>query len=592
MKDQINKHEFTRMCIFFLEFLKNALQKKYEHLTVPTTHSVNLNSQLPESVEDVFVKVHLQKHSTESLPENIRLLDLKEKETQVQTNDAIPLDQLFSKLDVDKIRTARKVLLQGRPGVGKSTLVKYAANQWAKGSLWEDTKYTFLVALKELELPPNESWSLSNLLFDRLIPPEHHEACLDVIIKRPQEVLVILDGYDERKCTDKQQEQNKNEADMDKLLSGIINNGVLPGAKVLVSSRPTKQLPVNAFNHTVELRGFTEEMINEYVDKTYRKEQKEFIMNHLRADRNMAGLCQMPLQCSFVCASLADRHSCADDAEMAVVNTTTDLYVQATIQMARKLHPHLKYSKEDTDLDELFNTIEAPLVKHAELASYGIMSSPPKFIFSKGDLDKFDFKESDRNGGFLVESRTPDPRMKGITQQRWGFTHTTMQEFFAAVGMLRSGMWMNLKEVMDEQLKTMVSFIAGLLGDTSHRYYVQKLVAGGTALNTDNLATTLKGMLNMARIFTEKMNDDAMMIATVYETQSSDMVDVVPTEITSGNMSITEMRALVWLLKNDNFHITSLRYVEQNAEQTSYLADSIAIFNTTIILVGPRIALS
>ena len=571
MKVQINKHKFITMCIYFIsEFLKNALQTKYKNLTVPTTRSVKLDSDKPESLEDVFVEVHLQKQSTESLPENISLLDLKEKETQVQTGDVIPPGQLFGNLggDRNKIKTATKVLLQGRPGVGKSTLVKYAAQQWVNGSLWDDTKYTFLVSLKELELPPDESWSLSNLLFDGLIPPKHQDACLEVIMKRPQEVLVIMDGYDERRCTDKQQEQNKNEADLAKLLSDIINNRVLPGAKVLVSSRPNKQLPVKAFNHTVELRGFTKEMINEYVDKMYTKEQKGFIMKHLRADRNMAGLCQMPLQCTFVCASLADRHSCGDDAEMAVVKTTTDLYVQATIQMARKLHPHLKYSKEETDLDELFNTIEAPLVKHAELARYGIMSSPPKFIFSKDDLDKFRFDESDRNCGFLVESRTPDPRMKAITQQRWGFTHTTMQEFFAAVGMLRSGdnVWMNLKEGRVEQLKTMVSFLAGLLGDTSHRYYVEHLVAGGAALNIDNLATALKDMLYNTRILTMMMNDDAMIMSTVYETQNSDMVDVVPTEIVSRNMSITHMRALMWLLENDNFHITSLRYVEQNAD--------------------------
>ena len=575
-KDQINKHEFTTMCIYmFSEFLKNALQNKYKNVTVPTTRSVGVDSDKPESLEDVFIEVHLQKHSTESLPENISLLDRKEKETQVQTSDAIPLDHLFRNIDGDKIKTATKVLLQGRPGVGKSTLVKYAANQWAKGSLWDDTKYTFLVSLKELELPPNQSWSLSNLLFDGLIPPEHHVACLDVITKRPQEVLVILDGFDERRCTDKQQEQNKNEADLAKLLSRIINNGELPGAKVLVSSRPTKQLPVKAFNHTVELRGFTEEMINEYVDKTYTKEQKGFIMKHLHADRNMAGLCQMPLQCTFVCASLADRHSCGDDAGMAVVKTTTDLYVQATIQMARKLHPHLKYSKEETDLDELFNTIKTPLVKHAELARYGIMSSPPKFIFSKDDLGKFKFDESDRNCGFLVESRIPDPRFKGTTQQRWEFTHTTMQEFFAAVGMLRSGdnVWMNLQEGMVERLKTMLSFLAGLLGDRSHKYYVEHLVAGGAALNPDNTATALQDMLTMTRTLAKMMNDDAMIIATVYETQNSDMVDIVPTEIAARNMSVTDMCALVWLLENDNFRITSLRYVEQNAELTSYLTD-------------------
>ena len=563
---QMNKYKTTTICVYlFSEFLKNALQEKYKNLTVPATHSVHLDSDKPESLEDVFVEVHLQKHHTASIPEKLSLSDLKERETQVQTSDAIPLGQLFCSLGGDSHKTniATKVLLQGRPGVGKSTLVKYAANQWAKGSIWEDTKYTFLVSLKELQLPPNESLSLSQLLFDGLIPLKHHAACLDVITKHPQELLVILDGYDERRCLDKQQEQNKNEAALATLLSHIINNEVLPGAKVLVSSRPSKQLPVKAFNQTVQLCGFSKEMINEYVCKMYTKEQKDFIMKHLDADRNMAGLCQVPLQCTFVCAGLADRLSCGDDdAGMAVVNTTTGLYVQATIQMARKLHPQLKDSKEETDLDELFDTIEAPLVKHAELAKYGIMSSPPKFLFYKDDLDKFQFDKSDRDCGFLVESSTLDPRMRGTRRHCWQFTHTTIQEFFGTVGMLRSGdnVWMSLpKEDMPEHLKTMVSFLAGLLGDPNHRYYVERLVAGGAALDTGKLAATLEDMLMTTRIFTKMMNDDAMIIATVYETQNSDMVDIVPTEIASRYLSVMDIHALVWLLENENFHVTSLK---------------------------------
>ena len=547
----------------FSELLRNALQVKYQSLTVPATHSVSLDSEKPEPVEDIFVQVHLQKPTTERFPEKYN--DMKENETHVQTSDVVRLDELFGNIgsDVHKSKSQTKVLLQGKPGVGKSTLVKYAANRWSKGMLWQDTKYAFLVSLKELELPPNESWSLSQLLFDGLIPPDHHAACLGVITKHPQEVLLILDGYDEKICTGKQ-EQNKNEAEagLAKLLSRIINNDVLPGAKVLVSSRPTKQLPVKAFNHTVELRGFTGEMINEYVHKMYTKEQIKFIMKHLAANSNMARLCHVPLQCTFVCASLADRHSCADDAEIAVVNTTTDLYVQATIQMARKLHPHLKYSQEETDLYELFDTIEAPLVKHAELARYGIMSSPLKFIFHKDDLDKFHFDESDRNCGFLLESRTKDPRLKGATRPSWVFTHTTMQEFFAALGMLMSDdcAWKDLEvHAIIEHLKTMVLFLAGLMGDTSHRYYVERLVAQGEALDQDRLTRRLKDMLVKFSKLLQMTDDCATIISTVFETQNPDMVHVVPDEIELSNKSTTDMCALVWLLKQKNYHVTSLK---------------------------------
>ena len=540
------------------------LREKYQHLTVPVCHSVELDSDKPVCLEDAFVEMHLQKHTEEKFPEKFSYDDLKEMETRVQSNDAIPIAELFSNLgngEHQKTTAPTKVLIRGQPGVGKSTLAKHIANQWARGALWPDIKYTFLVPIKQL--PLRETWSLSNLLLDGLIPPKHHAACLDVINGSPEEILVFLDGYDEGGGSDQQEGQSNKEDTLSTLISRIINNGVLPGAKVLVSSRPTKQLPVKAFNHSVQLRGFTSEMVSKYVHKNaYTKEEEEFIMKQLDASPSMAGLCQVPLQCAFVCASLTDMYTCAENAEAPAVNTTTDLYVQSTVQTASKLHPHLKYSKEATDLDDLFDIIEAPLRKHADLARSSIMSSPPKFIFYKDDLDKFDFDETDRNCGFLVELRTPDPRFKRVTRSCWAFSHTTTQEFFAAVGMLRSddSVWECLRnKPLVEQLKTMVMFMGGLLGDTGHSYYVEHLVSSDATRDSQRLTTRLTEMLIQTRILTQMMDDDAMMIATVFETQNPDMVQIVPTEIKSSNMSMMDMHALVWLLENENGHITSLR---------------------------------
>ena len=547
----------------FSEFLEKVLREKYQHLTVPVCHSVDLDSDKPVCLEDAFVEMRLQKHTTEKFPEKFSFHDLKEMETRVQSNDAIPVAELFSNVgsnEHQKTTAPTKVLIQGQPGVGKSTLAKHIANQWARGALWPDIKYIFLVQIKEL--PPRETWSLSNLLLDGLIPPKHHAACLDVINGSPEEILVFLDGYDEGGGSDQQEGQSNKEDTLSTLISRIISNGVLPGAKVLVSSRPTKQLPIKAFNHTVQLCGFTtSEMVSKYVHKNaHTKKEEEFIMKHVDASPSMAGLCQVPLQCALVCASLADMCTCVENAEVPVVNTMTDLYVQSTVRTASKLHPHLKYSKEATDLDNLFDIIEAPLRKHADLARSSIMSSPPKFLFYEDDLDKLKFDDNDRNCGFLIELRTLDPRLKGTTRSCWAFRHATMQEFFAAIGMLRSdaSVWECLRnKTLVEQLKTMVMFMGGLLGDTGHGYYVERLVSRDSTLDFQRLP--IQFMLSHTRILIEMMNDDAMMIATVFETQNPDMVQVVPTEIKSSNMSMMDMRALVWLLENEIGHITSLR---------------------------------
>ena len=169
--------------------------------------------------------------------------------------------------------------------------------------------------------------------------------------------------------------------------------------------------------------------------------------------------------------------------------------MQAALQTAAKLHPCLKYRVEKKDLDDLFDIIEAPLRKHADLARSSIMSVPPKFFFHKEDLDKFHFDETDRNCGFLVASMRPHPRMKTGTCSGWEFSHATLHEFFSAVGMLRSddSVWEKLEEdTLVEQLKTMLMFVGGLVGDPSYEYYVERLVLGDGQLNTQQSVERLR----------------------------------------------------------------------------------------------------
>ena len=554
-------------------------------MTVPVIHSaVDLDSDKATYVEDVFVNLHLQRYTTETFSERLSYLDLKEKESRVQSSEAISIDELFNKRERDvhkkttpstkeliqdrsgvddssfvdvhnKNKAPTKVLIQGKPGVGKTTLVNYMANQWAKGSLWPYIKYIFVVKLKEFQ--PNEMWSLDNLLLNGLTLPEPRmkAAFIEEILRNPEKIVIIIDSIDEF-CGYEYSPQripdiNKKVASST-LVSAIIGDMVLPGAKVVVTSRPTQRLPVKAFDHVVQLQGFTNERIREYVYKTaYRKEEAEFIMMNLDGNPNMARFCHVPLQCNFMCTCLADRFAFAESGEAPTLNTTTDLYVQATVQMASKLHPHLKYSKEATDLDNLFDKIAPPLKKHADLAIHGIMSSPPQFIFEKRDLDRFGFSETDRNCGFLVESQTEDRRMKGARRPCWTFSHATMHELFAALGMLRSDDTVRVRfmeSTLVEQLNTMVVFLAGLLGDSSHQYYVERLVPGGAKLDSRLLTTQL----------TRKLNDDAVTLAAVFETQNSGMVDIVGTEIECSNMTPMDVRSLAWVLEKEEYCITSL----------------------------------
>ena len=541
------------------------LRENYQHLTVPVKYAVGLDSESPQNLEDIFVDVHLQMKTKEKVANKFSILDLKEEmETRMQTNDAIPIADLFSNPTsiVNKMSAPKKVLLEGQPGIGKTTVAKHILNEWSLDMLWPHIKFAFLIKLKDQ--PSHENWSLSELLLNGVILAEHHAACIKVITECPEKTLLIIDGYDEGRWQKRGHGDSRDEPGLSTLIESIINNDTLPGAQVLVCSRPTEHLPMKAFNHVVQLCGFTNDRVDAYVKKISNNEEKAtFIMKCLDANPNLRELCHNPQQCGLVYACLADRCDCAEKGQVPTVNTSTSLYKQAAVQLASKRDPRLKYSNKKTDIGRLFDIIKEPLMKHANLARRGMFSSPPKFVFDQADLDTCGFTDTDKNCGFLEESLTQDQRWEGATQPCWSFSHTTFQEFFTALGLLKAydGGWECLGEdTLAVHLKTVVKFMAGLLGDKSHEYFVERLLSEDGQQKSQQLTTSSRGeMLKAITDQIQKLNDDAMIMAAVFETQNCDMVHVVPTKIDTTDMSVMDQRALVWLLRNKDYKIKSLR---------------------------------
>ena len=531
----------------------------------------------------MYVEVTLQQYTPENISDKFNFQDLMEKETRLHSSETMPIEDLFRKtgneahnknkaalrsstltrqgerntmLDGVNMNTVpTKVQIQGKPGIGKSTLLNHMSHQWAKGSLWSDVKYLFAIDLKEFN--PDDKWSLRDLLLDEFGMSEPMKsACFQDILAHSENIVILIDAIDEFsgfRYSPCRLQLNKDVV-MSTLVSAIIGSKVLPGAKVITTTRPSKQSDVKAFDRIVQLPGFTSKSVHKYIrETTNTAEEKDFIMKHIDTNPSMAGLCHVPLQCGFICGCLADAF--ANNVDVPTLNTTTDLYREATLQTASKVDPRLKDNQKETNLDDLLGTVGESLQKHADLAIHGILSSPQKFFFGEADLEMFGFDETDRKSGFLVESQTQDRRMRGSKRPCWTFVHATMLQFFAAIGVLRSSdnsKWESLKKKnLDEQLKTMVCFLAGLLEDSNHKDYVKHLVPNGAKLQVRDVIAEITG----------KLNDDATTISAVFETQNADMVDIVGGEIKASNMSPSDVRALAWVLEKERCRITSLRYV-------------------------------
>ena len=504
---------------------------------------------------DRFIELRLQKFQQEALPESLAYRDVEELERRRRSSPVVPASYLLSELEDGEV-APRKVLIRGRAGVGKTTLVEYLAREWATQKLWLDVKYVFVVKLRELL--GNEMWTLSDVLLDDLQLTKHEKsAVLDEICRNSEHVLVFLDGLDEYAAYQhsKGRFPIEDKVNLSVIISSIISCSLLPQARVIITSRHTDQIPSKAFNRVVDVYGFTKDGILQYVDKfcAGNEKLKQFIQMNINTNPTMATFCHTPVQCCFICRSLADRLENSESESMPEIRTMTQLYVKATHRLGQKLHPSLKYDETDPSLERIFNVLKKPLLKHAALAK-DCMTNPLKLIFYDDDLNHHGFDDEDKRTGFLSGSKKTNPHDNATKINTWSFSHLSLQEFFASLGLLQgpcADVWLLLENTLVKQNEIVLTFLTGLLGDPSNAYYLKYL--GSTQPSLDFCKEFIMKLKDKLK------GDPFKMVTLMYETQCKDFVDNVPEELRTSHIYPTEMLSLCWVVVQDTCRVTSLR---------------------------------
>ena len=528
--------------------MTKQIRQKYcnSHLTVQ--YSLDAPTRAP--LDDMFVDLRLQKFETRKLPETLPYRDVEEMQPCKQSSEAIQIPQLFDALE-DK-DAPHNVLIRGKAGVGKTTLVKKMAKQWAEKKLWNDIKYLFVVTLREL--PQDSKWTLADLLLGELrLSEDEKTVAINEICKHSKDTMVAIEGLDEfpkYKFSEKRGGMGNVEVDLNVLISGIIRGKTLEGAKVIVTSRLTDQLPSEEFDCVTEIYGFSKENIEKYVDK-YSGSDSElqlFIRRFLDTNVNIATMCYIPIQANFVCMCLQDMHSCKLTGDVVAVATITQLYVFATLYLIRKLHPALKKESIQMESEAILNRVGESLKKHAKVAKCCTLSSPLRLILYETDIEKI--STEDRQSGFLDESQTPGAVTRGQSRKCWSFTHFTLQEFLTAVYLLiEQPCDMSSLKTSVHQHEVLLTFVVGLLCDRSNAKFMTHFVSA------DNQQLKSRNFIEQLKHKTEPLQ----LITLVHEAQREDLVEIVPAEIESSQLHPTKVMALAWLLKQQTCPITSLK---------------------------------
>ena len=464
----------------------------------------------------------------------------------------------------------RRILVVGRPGIGKSLLCQRLMRDWSRRELFRDGtkrfKYAFLFQFRSFFAESANKISLRQLL-SRAV---HLEGDLDdqvfqELLDHPEKILLLFDGLDEFKdhesCTaihasrfgNSSTEQIPASALYVKLLQGKL----LPETTVLTTSRPTVlgSIGIASFDRTVEIMGFTKEKIHKFVDD-YCKQDKEDgntatrIREHISTNLNLLSLCYIPVNCRIFCFFLKELIklnaplNCQDT--ITLPTRLTDIYQGLLRLLIFKHHP--EYRDKPFQGNERFSeSVEQDLSSLGTLAKQGIAEG--RMIFDSEEVAAM------KNCGLL--NQMPDSRLSPVEfKQSFCFVHLTLQEFLAAREIVKMDPD-KLNEfiasnVEDPRWHLVIQFVAGLLYGQQHQA-INNLIARLQDSLMSHPTNRRMALLTMKCLY--EYNDDAKVKTAASELQKNDkfqhLIDLSNCQITPADCT-----AIVHFLK----HFKSMEY--------------------------------
>ena len=317
-------------------------------------------------------------------------------------------------LEYKPVRPPRKrILLEGEPGIGKSTLTKQLCYKFAEGTFASEYKLVIRIVLRGL--PSDTTLSVEDLVRSctsdvgaSLDEEDVSTLSWYITANKGKDTLFIMDGYDE--FPEKLQKKS--------LVADIINGKTLPQSSFIITSRPRASAPLhNKIDRRIEVSGFGEEEIEQFI-REYYGESSSSVADALLARLNstmprIKAICFIPLILLMTCY--------VNDVLDAPPDTISDLFKSIICLTVKR---HFEKNGVEMEIDSFEDVLRLcpRLIKLSQLALDGVQKDV--IIFHNLKLS-----EDDHFG--LMNCISYRSAFGGVTRS-YHFLHRTVQEFLAA----------------------------------------------------------------------------------------------------------------------------------------------------------------
>ena len=316
----------------------------------------------------------------------------------------------------------RRILVYGRPGIGKSTFTQKVAVDWANGrkKILEKFNLLLLIRLRDVCGISDLCTMLKTAELLSADDPMAVNNLCEYVRQNQEKVLLILDGYDEYS------------GEKSSLIHQIWRGSQLRDCCVMITTRPVKEDELRVPSHAqFELNGFDSwEQKKQFASKILPDEEDVKGLLEYLEKHDLMEMAEIPLLLLMLCLLWKEKkhQSPTSRAEIYVE------FIQTLLDHMATKDP------ENVATDKSMDKYQEELSKIGKHAFDALLEGCVSFNFSKfprGDL----FKKLIRVGFFQVSKRSASKREKMVY-----FLHKSVQEFLAA--------WFIVQEVKVKKNKT------------------------------------------------------------------------------------------------------------------------------------------